>query len=205
MKIFPVAAFLVALALFPRSAAGYCEKQSVDVRHSWVRIHVGKAGIFSAFGHDHEISAPVAEGALQNCEAPAVMLRIEAGKLRVVDPGESERTRESIEQTMLGPQVLNCGVFPEIKFESTEVDEIGAGSDTIFAGKTSGRVRVHGRLTLHGQTRPLTVEVTFANGRYRGQAVIKQRDFGITPVSLFGGSVKVKDEVRIEFEILTKP
>jgi hypothetical protein len=31
---------------------------------------------------------------------------------------------------------------------------------------------------------------------------LRQKDFGITPVSVAGGSVKVKDEVRIEFEIV---
>jgi hypothetical protein len=30
---------------------------------------------------------------------------------------------------------------------------------------------------------------------------LKQTDFGITPVTVVGGTVKVKDEVKIEFEI----
>jgi hypothetical protein len=38
-------------------------------------------------------------------------------------------------------------------------------------------------------------------GRYVGSAKLKQRDFGMTPVSVAGGTVKVKDEVKIEFEI----
>ncbi len=196
-----MAILLAASACFPKSAAAYCEKQPIDVLHSQMKIHVGKAGLFSAFGHDHEISAPIADGSIQNCEAPSVALRIEAGKLRVVDPGEPEKTRASIEQTMLGPQVLDSNRFPEIKFESTSVEDFDAGPAAIFVGKTFGRLRVHGNLTLHGQTRPMSVEVTLANGRYRGEAVIKQRDFVITPVSLFGGSVRVKNEVRIEFEI----
>jgi hypothetical protein len=32
---------------------------------------------------------------------------------------------------------------------------------------------------------------------------LKQRDFGITPVSVAGGTVKVKDQVKIEFDIAT--
>ena len=31
---------------------------------------------------------------------------------------------------------------------------------------------------------------------------IKQRDYGITPISIAGGTVKVKDELAIEFEIV---
>jgi len=34
---------------------------------------------------------------------------------------------------------------------------------------------------------------------------LKQRDFGIAPISIAGGTVKVKDEVLIEFEIAAPP
>jgi polyisoprenoid-binding protein YceI len=60
---------------------------------------------------------------------------------------------------------------------------------------------VRGQLTLHGRTQPVTVSVTLKDGRYQGFATLKQRDFGIKPVSIAGGTVKVKDEVRIEFDI----
>jgi hypothetical protein len=54
---------------------------------------------------------------------------------------------------------------------------------------------------LHGQERLIAVEVTLEGDRYRGSARLKQTDFGITPVTVAGGTVKVKDEVKIEFEI----
>ena len=34
-----------------------------------------------------------------------------------------------------------------------------------------------------------------------GSTSLKQTDFGITPISIAGGTVKVKDEVRIEFDV----
>ena len=40
--------------------------------------------------------------------------------------------------------------------------------------------------------------------RYRGSAQLRQREFGITPVTVAGGAIKVKDEVRVEFEIVGK-
>jgi hypothetical protein len=43
--------------------------------------------------------------------------------------------------------------------------------------------------------------VTLKDACYRGSATLKQTDFGITPVTVAGGTVKVKDEVKIEFEI----
>jgi len=38
-------------------------------------------------------------------------------------------------------------------------------------------------------------------GHFVGTARFKQMEFGIKPVKVAGGSVRVKDEVRIEFDI----
>jgi polyisoprenoid-binding protein YceI len=62
-----------------------------------------------------------------------------------------------------------------------------------------GRWTLSGNLTLRGQTRPVTVQVTLKDGRYTGGATVKQTDFGIKPPGKAG--VKAKDEVRIEFDV----
>jgi hypothetical protein len=31
---------------------------------------------------------------------------------------------------------------------------------------------------------------------------LRQSEFGITPVTVAGGTIKVKDEVRVEFEVV---
>jgi hypothetical protein len=46
--------------------------------------------------------------------------------------------------------------------------------------------------------------VTLKGEHYRGAATLKQTDFGITPVTVAGGTVKVKDEVKIEFEVVLR-
>ena len=65
----------------------------------------------------------------------------------------------------------------------------------------AGSWSVHGELTLHGQTRPVAVEVREKSGHYVGTARLKQTDFGIKPIKIAGGTVRVKDEVRIDFDI----
>jgi hypothetical protein len=40
---------------------------------------------------------------------------------------------------------------------------------------------------------------------YVGETKLKQTEFGITPVTVAGGTIKVKDEVKVEFSIATKP
>jgi polyisoprenoid-binding protein YceI len=65
-----------------------------------------------------------------------------------------------------------------------------------------GRWNITGRLTIHGQTRTIAFPVALVNGRYRGEVAIRQRDFGIEPIRIAGGAVKVKDELKIQFEIV---
>ncbi len=59
-----------------------------------------------------------------------------------------------------------------------------------------------GRLTIHGQARTITFPVARVNAIYRGEVVIRQRDFGIEPIKVAAGTVKVKDELRVQFEIV---
>jgi polyisoprenoid-binding protein YceI len=164
-------------------------QRAIDTRNSTLTVRVYKAGALSAFGHDHEIAAPIAEGAADTA-AHEVRLRVRAGTLAVRDAKASEKDRDEIQKTMLGPAVLDAGRFPEIEFHSTALEPAGENA-----------WRVSGDLTLHGETRPVTVDVRENGGHYSGAARFKQTDFGIKPVKIAGGAVRVKDEVRIEFDI----
>jgi hypothetical protein len=60
-------------------------------------------------------------------------------------------------------------------------------------------------VTLHGVTRTLQMPAKLAvdKGRFsvQGQADIRQSDFGITPFSVLGGALAVKDELHIIFDV----
>jgi polyisoprenoid-binding protein YceI len=173
-------------AVFGRQASG----RAIDRDHSSLKIHVSKTGFFSAFAHNHDIEAPIASGDVQTTGSPSVELRVDARKLRVLDPEASGGTRAQIQKTMEGTQVLDADRFPEIHFLSNEVEVKG-----------TDHWMVRGTLDLHGQSHPVTVEVTLKDGFYRGSAAFKQTAFGITPVTVAGGTVKVKDELKVEFAI----
>jgi hypothetical protein len=49
---------------------------------------------------------------------------------------------------------------------------------------------------------PVVVLVSLEAGHYRGSASFKQSNFGTDPIRIAGGTVKVKDEVKIEFDIV---
>jgi len=175
---------LLGLAL-----AASAEEQAIDKQKSVMTVHVSKAGVLSAFGHDHEISAPIAAGAV-DAAAKRVELRVDAGSLKVLDAKASEKDRAEIQKTMLGSEVLDVTRYPEIAFKSTSAEEAGAGS-----------WKVRGSLTLHGQTKPVTVDVTEKAGHYVGTVQFRQSEFGIKPVRVGGGTIRVKDELRVDFNI----
>ena len=172
------------------AAAASTDGRVIDGAHSSLKIRVNKTGFFSAFGHNHEIEAPIESGEVAESDSPSVELRVNARELRVLDPEASADTRAQVQKTMLGPQVLDTEHFPKIHFQSTKVE-----------AKGTDHWLVHGTLDLHGQSHPVTVDVALKDGVYRGTATLKQTEFGIKPVTAAGGTVKVKDEIKVEFEI----
>jgi len=62
---------------------------------------------------------------------------------------------------------------------------------------------VSGDLTLHGVTRRVSVDVIREDNAYVGTTRIKQTEFGIQPIKIGGGVVKVKDELEIHFKVFT--
>jgi polyisoprenoid-binding protein YceI len=169
----------------------YAQSKAIDVNKSSLKIRVFKSGAFSAFAHDHEIQAPIDEGKIDSSSSPSVQLRVDSRKMRVLDPEISVEKRAEIQHTMEGNAVLDVEHFPEISYRSTAITKTG-----------DAHWEVRGNLNLHGKNQPVVVLVSFEGDHYRGSASFKQSDFGITPIRIAGGTVKVKDEVKIEFDIV---
>ncbi len=103
---------------------------------------------------------------------------------------------------LIGPQWLNAATYPAITFKSTKIET--TGPDT---GKVTGD------LTLHGVTKPVTLDVTY-NGGYAGHPMdpharigfsakgsFKRSDFGIAfGVPAPGSTMGVGDEVAVTIE-----
>lgn len=167
------------------------QSRPIDINQSKLVVHVSTAGLFSAFGDNHEVAAPVTEGFVDEA-VRRVKLVVESQRLKVLDPQLSADKRRQVQERMLSPEVLDVEHFPRISFESTSVEQAGPG-----------QLLVRGQLALHGKTHPVVVKVRSDGAHYVGTCKFKQREFGITPVSVAGGTVKVKDEVTIEFDIRT--
>lgn len=163
-------------------------EHAIDTARSKITIHVGKTGLLSAAGHEHEVSAPIAEGAIDDSDPGRVWFSVKASTMTVLP----EADQAAVQSTMQA-KVLGSDKYPDIKFESTSIRKAG-----------DGVWLVTGKLTLHGATNSITTEVHYTNGAYVGEARIKQTQFGIEPVRVAGGTVKVKDEVKIDFVVVAK-
>lgn len=181
----------IVLGVWGRPVSLYAQTREMDVTKSSLTIRVFKSGVFSAFAHDHEIKAPIEKGTIDSSANSRVQLHVDARKLRVLDPEIAVDKRAEIQRTMEGLTVLDSEHFPDISYQSTTVTKTG-----------DARWEVHGSLDLHGKKQPVVVAVSLQGGHYRGSGSFKQSTFGISPIRIAGGTVKVKDEIRIEFDIV---
>lgn len=195
------ALLLIAAATSAQDKPNY----SMDGTRSKVEIHVYKEGMFKAFGHDHVIDAKELSGQVQfdpdKIDRSTLRLKIPTKSITVIDPGESEKDRRDVQATMEGEKVLDVAKFPEITFTSGSVSA---------AKKTPAgwELTLSGNLKLHGVEKPvsfpLRVHADANELRGEGEIFILQTDYGITPVKVAGGSVKVKDKLKITFEIVAR-
>jgi len=155
--------------------------------------------LFGAFAHDHLIQSETITGCAtlepKDLTRSSIKVEFPTSAIRVIDPKESAKDRAEVQRTM-ETEVLRIAQFPTIMFESTMIERADA----------SERFRIRGNLTIRGKTQPAIVPVTLTrlpDGTYRavGEYKFKQSSFGIKPIQLAGGTVKVKDELQVEFEL----
>jgi len=174
----------------------------IDAGQSEFMVHASVGGLFSAFGHNHNIAIKDISGQTEFTDGtvtPASLrMKIRADSLKVIDK-VSDSDRESIEKTMRD-QVLETGKFPEITFKSTTIEVIKK-SDNQFQGN------IWGDLTLHGVTHNIFIksQLTFEQKavRARGEFSLKMTDYSIKPPSVAGGTITVKDTLKFNFNILS--
>src|SRR5258708_5254555 len=183
----------MTLATLLCTLAAPAQQRNVDTDKSTITIHVGKTGILSGLGHEHEVRAPIHGGTAELGANPVVEIHVDARALQVIDKDASDQERAEVQQTMLGPEVLDSRDHPDIVFKSTAANPAG-----------QNRWTLRGNLTLRGQTRPVTVQVTLDNNaHYTGEASVKQTDFAIKPPGKAG--IRAKDELKIQFDIQLAP
>ncbi len=59
-------------------------------------------------------------------------------------------------------------------------------------------------MALHGVTRRININVKRTGDAYAAHTVLKQTDYGIKPISVGGGMIRVKNEVDLDFQIFAR-
>jgi polyisoprenoid-binding protein YceI len=173
----------------------------IDPKPSRLTVQVTAAGILASFGHNPVIAARDFTGEAQ-CEPDtlanaSVHVEVSASTLEVSD-GASDKDKPEIEKRM-HEDVLESQTYPLITFDSSSVK-----ATPLSPGQY--RVEAAGQLSLHGVTNDQTISarVILSADRLRasGEFTLRQTDYGIELVSVAGGALKVKDELKVQFDVV---
>src|SRR6185312_8180012 len=163
---------------------------ALETRHSQVLFAIPHLGITDYYGRFDKLS-----GSLNfNSGAPeksSVSITID---MTSIDTPSHELIGE-----LAGANVFNTGSFPTATFKSTSVTRTGTNSGTIT-----------GDLTLHGVTKPVTLDAIFGGVTqdpfsgaddigFHATTTVKRSDFGIT--GMVWENV-VSDEVKLTIEAM---
>jgi len=160
--------------------------------------------MLSAFAHSPKIAIPDLEGEVRwnssALEDASSRLVVRASSLTVTDD-ISDKDRREIERKM-HDEVLEAESFPEIVYECPRVSSVQKMGEGLYV------VTLNGELSLRGVTRdqPILARVTLKDDTLRaaGEFSVRQSDYQINPVTAAGGTIKLKDELRLSFDIAAR-
>jgi polyisoprenoid-binding protein YceI len=175
-----------------------------DPGRSRFTVQAFATGMLSFLGHSPTFAVADFSGSLSFPGGTLLGLRLElivmADSLTLLD-NVSPADRAEIEGRMRR-EVLETAAYPEIRFVSEDVT-----GQTLAPGRS--RVRIGGPLTLHGVIRPQVLDAgltVYDDGiRLAGGSVLRPSEFGIRPVVALGGAIRLKDELRLAFDLAAIP
>ena len=176
----------------------------IDAGRSTFIVLAFATGMLSAFAHSPKIAIPDLEGEVRwnssALEDASSRLVIRASSLTVTDD-ISDKDRREIERKM-HDEVLEAESFPEIVYECPRVSSVQKMGEGLYV------VTLNGELSLRGVTRdqPILARVTLKDDTLRaaGEFSVRQSDYQINPVTAAGGTIKLKDELRLSFDIAAR-
>ncbi|HLQ31143.1 MAG TPA: YceI family protein [Chloroflexota bacterium] len=165
---------------------------TIDSSHSQVNFSARHMGIMTVRGHFNDIQATI-DFNQDDFTASSVEASINAASLVTNDAKRDEHLRSA--------DFLDVEKYPTITFKSTKIER--AEHD---------RYRMTGDLTIHGVTRPVTLDVVYsgqikdpwgnARAGFSAETTIRRSDWGISfNAVLETGGLVVSDEVKIALDV----
>jgi len=188
-------------------------KYVVHYPDSYLLAITGKSGVFSFAAHKHAILATQWSSDIKldrghltqstfTVTVPVSSLVIDSHEARQkagLGSGPSESDVRKIQIRMLSPEVLDVEHHPLIRLNATSIEIAGPE-----------HLRVAGTMEINGQSRQVTIPMRYKPNQtggfnFYGDFTVSQTNFGMQPEKVGGGTVKVKDEVTIRFQISVVP
>ncbi len=176
----------------------------VAAKESKFFAHGLRGGLFWFKGHEHVIQvkefggeATITPGSI----LPATLrVTAQAGSLEETSPSFTEPQKQIINKE-LREVVFHPDKYPEITFQSTTIT-----GKLVAGGQFEADIK--GNLTLHGVTHQVTIpaKVTVNGDTLRavGDFTIDRSNFGVKATSAFHGLVRVRNTVRLEFDVVAR-
>jgi polyisoprenoid-binding protein YceI len=170
----------------------------VNTQESKIEIHLFKGGFLSALGDNHLISLTRFTGKadLAKTGSWTADLSADAASLKVIDPWGNPTERKEVQDTMLGPDQIDASHFPSIELHSLLFDPVD--HDKVW--------HLVANVKLHGVTRKVQFSLDcheIGNKlQIEGKKMFKLTDFDIQPYSTALGTVKVKNDFLVTYNVV---
>jgi len=167
----------------------------LDPAHSEANFSVRHAGISRVRGAFTDIDAEAVIG--DSFETSSINAEIKPASVHTRNEGRDEHLRSA--------DFFDVENFPTWTFKSTQI----RGGDGV-------EFEIDGDLTIHGETRPVTLAAEFLGVNvnssqasalgFEATTTISRKDFGLTwNVALETGGMMVSDKVKIELDVQLNP
>jgi polyisoprenoid-binding protein YceI len=179
------------------------DRYVIDSRSSRFTVQAFATGLLAKMGHNPTIGIRDFSGEMRfdpdKLEAGSFHLVIKTASLSVQDDINAKDVREI--ERLMSQEVLETAKFPEIVYDAPSIS-ITKMADALCSAT------LNGNLTMHGVTRsqPIAVRVALFGSMLRasGDFALDQTDYNIKLVSVAGGALKLKDELKFSFEVVAR-
>jgi polyisoprenoid-binding protein YceI len=175
----------------------------IESKGSTFTVKAFAGGMLSALAHSPTIALADFEGEIllnpDAMEKSSLRLVVHSASLTVTDD-ITEKDRNEINRRMQD-EVLESDSFPDAVYECSNVSASKTGEGQYW-------LALNGDLTLRGITRNQAVSARLSvNGatlRASGECAVRQSDYEIPPVTAIGGTIRLKDELKLAFNIFAR-
>ena len=177
-------------------AGSYC----LDTNSGNLYLYTFKEGLLSKLAHDLLIGVTDFKVNLEVPEAGfasgSLELEIQANSLKVICALKDGKRTGALKGKDIADIVRDIGIkvlhpdeYPTATFRSKSIQEKEGGS------------KINGDLSLHGVTNSIDFDLDTNGGNLKGMITLLQKDYGIKPFKAMMGTLKIKNEINISFDL----